>query len=119
MDKQKITQAIDKYTLRDGKPTNWYTALYNAPAHAMERIVLSFYYATFKDDMTDAERDEYHRLRREIDLSLENEDLAYLVRVMPEKQQEYYYKLMKLAPTGSGYVGNNAEAQEIIEQNRF
>ena len=58
-------------------------------------------------------------MRREIDLSLENQDIAYLVRVMPDKQKQYYYKLMKFAPSTGGYVGNSAEAQELISANSF
>ena len=117
MDSNKFDLAVEKYTTdpRTGRPTKWYAALFEAPAFAMERIALAFYYSANKDNLSQEELQEYHDLRKEIDLSLRKEDLEYLVRVMPEKQKKYYKGLLALVPAEGGGVGQRDEARKMID----
>ena len=79
----------------------WKKILYSAPAGAMERIAIAFYYAKFlvekknSKDQADIDRlNEYRALREEVENSLENEDLEYLASNMPENKRGYYQKLL-------------------------
>ncbi len=116
MDSNKFELAIEKYTTdpKTGRPTKWYAALYEAPAFAMERLALTFYYSANKDNLSEEELKEYHDLRKEIDLSLRKEDLEYLVKVMPDKQKEYYKGLLALIPQEGNAVGTGEEAQKVV-----
>ena len=107
---QNQAEAISRF-LNDPKNGEvWRQILFEAPAYAMERIAISMYHSVFGESMTPEEKSAYRALREEIEATLKQEDLEYLIKVMPQKQKEHYQSLLSLLPS-------ETNDQQPIQQN--
>lgn len=82
-----------------------------APPGAMERLSLSFYFSKNKDAFGPSEFEEYRNLRSELEASLNEEDLNYLIQNndKPAAIQHYQELLAKLQQGGGQPTGQLAQ----------
>lgn len=92
MDNQKVEQAIREAS----QDPAWREKFMNAPAGAMERLAISFYFSTFYKDFSPTDFDEYRQLREEIEKTLDEEDLQYLIdNVGKDSAVKHYTSLLE------------------------
>ena len=114
IDQKKVTEAIREFV----KNPAWNDVFVNAPPGAMERLAISFYFSKFKDTFQPEDFDEYRNLREELERSLTEEDLEYLVTAMDKEDTIKHYEelLEKLRASGGQPEGQldvaDAEKEE-------
>lgn len=98
IDPNKVTEAISEFMKNPG----WNDTFINAPAGAMERLAISFYFSKFHDSFAPEDFEEYRNLREEIEKSLGEEDLSYLIESTdkPDAKQHYQQLLEQLRASG-------------------
>lgn len=104
IDQNKVTNAIREFTSNP----DWKEVFTNAPAGAMERLAISFYFSKEHDNFQPEDFDEYRNLREEIEQSLSEEDLQYLITATDKKNtiQHYEQLLERLQNKGGQPSGN-------------
>lgn len=115
IDQQKVTAAIREFTSNP----EWRKIFMEAPPGAMERLSLSFYFSKNKDTFGPEEFDEYRNLRSELEASLTEEDLQYLIDNNDKENaiQHYQELLDKLQESGGQPTGQlQAQPPEGAEQ---
>lgn len=127
----KVTAAIKSFISEDGVATEqerearrkWNTIFRRAPAGAMQRLAIAFYYAkeliSIKDSQNQADQDllnEYRALREQVESQLTEEDLQYLVDNMDEKKKQYYEKLLKAKQKEAAKAGGQEAAAGVTPQ---
>ena len=103
IDQNKVTNAIKEFTSNP----DWKDVFTNAPAGAMERLAISFYFSKEHENFKPEDFDEYRNLREEIEQSLSEEDLQYLITATDKKNtiQHYEQLLERLQNKGGEPTG--------------
>lgn len=94
IDPNKVTEAVSEFLQNPG----WNDVFTNAPGGAMERLAISFYFSKHHESFKPEDFVEYRDLREEIERSLDDEDLEYLIEntEKPEAKRHYEELLEKL-----------------------
>ena len=103
IDPNKVTEAVSEFLQNPG----WNEVFTNAPGGAMERLAISFYFSKFHDSFAPEDFEEYRNLREELERSLDEEDLTYLIENTdkPQAKQHYEELLQQLQGTGGKPTG--------------
>ena len=88
VDEAKVTESIKEFM----DNPEWKDVFQQAPAGAMERMAISFYFSKQHNDFSDAEFDEYRNLREEVERSLDEEDLNYLIEHINKEDSKAHYQ---------------------------
>ena len=88
VDEAKVTNAIREFC----KNPQWNEVFTKAPAGAMERIAISFYFSANNKEFQPQDFDEYRALREEIEKTLDEEDLQYLIDNIGKGESVKHYK---------------------------
>lgn len=103
VDPEKISSAMAAFC----ENPQWKDIFFNAPPGAQERLAVLFYFSHNKDSFQAEDFEEYRNLREEIEASLGQEDLEYLVEVLdkPETKAHYQQLLDRLLQQGGQPTG--------------
>ena len=88
IDEAKVTESIQEFL----KDPEWKDVFKNAPGGAMERLAISFYFSKNKDGFSQDDFDEYRTLREEIEKTLTEEDLRYLIDNINKQDTKTHYQ---------------------------
>lgn len=113
IDESKVESAIAEFCKNEG----WKKIFEAAPAGAMERMAISFYFSENNKDFTKEDFAEYRALRDEIEKTLDKEDLEYLIaNIKKDGAVENYKELLKELEKNGGKPQGSASISPGEEQ---
>ena len=113
IDQKKVTEAIREFV----KDPAWNDVFVNAPPGAMERLAIAFYFSKFKDSFQAEDFDEYRNLREELERSLTEEDLNYLITATDKEETvKHYQELLEQLQASGGEPKGTLKVETQVEE---